>query len=246
MRSGLLWGYFRPLRGDAGGLHLCRPTRRQPRAAAFRSSDRNGDRGHRRPGARHRDRRRIHRWKCLTVLSHPRRRLGAPHRDSVAPRRRGRWPWEQLLAGQTTPRHATHRASSGWAAGVATLWAVTALITVIVGRSSRVGHWAGRGAVPPLPLVSAAAMFLAVGALTSQLAATRRQAAGFAAPVLGSSYALRMVADSGTGLAWLRWVSPLGWIEELQPLTSPKPLAVVPIAATSSCRSDRHLARWCA
>ena len=40
-----------------------------------------------------------------------------------------------------------------------------------------------------------------------------------------------MIADSGTGLAWLRWVSPLGWVEELQPLTSPEPLMLLPIAA---------------
>ena len=39
-----------------------------------------------------------------------------------------------------------------------------------------------------------------------------------------------MVADSGTDLTWLRWVTPLGWIEELQPLTYPRPFALVPIA----------------
>jgi ABC-2 type transport system permease protein len=38
-----------------------------------------------------------------------------------------------------------------------------------------------------------------------------------------------MVADSGVGLHGLIWVSPLGWVEELQPLTSPRPLALLPI-----------------
>ena len=73
-------------------------------------------------------------------------------------------------------------------------------------------------------------MFLAVGALASQLAATRRQASAYAGAALGVSYALRMVADSGTGLDWLRWVSPLGWVEQLQPLTAPHPFALLPIA----------------
>ena len=73
-------------------------------------------------------------------------------------------------------------------------------------------------------------MFLAVGAVASQLCATRRQASSYAAAVLGASYALRMVADSGTGLGWLRWLTPLGWVEELQPLTAPNPVALVPIA----------------
>ncbi|HYA44500.1 MAG TPA: hypothetical protein VED59_02765, partial [Acidimicrobiales bacterium] len=40
---------------------------------------------------------------------------------------------------------------------------------------------------------------------------------------------LRMVADAGTGLHWLSWVSPLGWVEQLQPLTDPRPWALLPI-----------------
>ena len=59
-------------------------------------------------------------------------------------------------------------------------------------------------------------MFLAVGALTSQLGATRRQAASYAAVFLGVAYAVRMIADAGVGLHGLIWASPLGWVEELQ------------------------------
>ena len=39
-----------------------------------------------------------------------------------------------------------------------------------------------------------------------------------------------MVADAGVGLHGLIWVSPLGWVEELRPLTDPSPVALVPIA----------------
>ena len=28
-----------------------------------------------------------------------------------------------------------------------------------------------------------------------------------------------MIADSGAALVWVRWASPLGWVEELRPLT---------------------------
>ena len=38
-----------------------------------------------------------------------------------------------------------------------------------------------------------------------------------------------MVADSGTSLAWLRWATPLGWVEQLQPLTAPRPWMLVPL-----------------
>ncbi|HEY5988220.1 MAG TPA: ABC transporter permease subunit [Streptosporangiaceae bacterium] len=138
--------------------------------------------------------------------------------------------WELLLAGQTTPRRAAGQALAGLGAGLATLWALTAVITVVVGQLPRVGFAAGPSLFFSVALVAPAAMFLAAGALASQLAATRRQAAAYAGAALGACYALRMVADSGTGLAWLRWTSPLGWVEELQPLTSPRPLALLPIA----------------
>ena len=51
------------------------------------------------------------------------------------------------------------------------------------------------------------------------------------------SYALRMVADSGIGLHWLCWVSPLGWVEELQPLTAPRPVALLPIIGFTAITS---------
>jgi ABC-2 type transport system permease protein len=137
--------------------------------------------------------------------------------------------WEVLLSGQTTRVRASVQALTGLAAGVATLWVITAVITVVVGQYSKVDIAAGPGLFFALALVSSAAMFVAVGALTSQLAATRRQAAASAGWFLGASYAIRMVADAGVGLHGIIWASPLGWVEELQPLLSPQPIALLPI-----------------
>jgi len=139
--------------------------------------------------------------------------------------------WELLLSGQTTRRGAAAQALVGLAAGVFMLWAITSVITIVIGRSSNVDIAAGPALYFAVALLASAVMFLAVGALASQLAPTRRQAAAYAAAVLGASYAARMVADSGTGLHWLIWISPLGWIEQLQPLTAPEPLALLPIIA---------------
>jgi polyether ionophore transport system permease protein len=137
--------------------------------------------------------------------------------------------WELLLAGQTTRRNATGQAVAGFALGLGVLWAVTAAITVAVGRGSDTRFPVSGSLFLALALVSSPAMFLAVGALASQLAATRRQAAGLAAAVLGGALVLRLAADSGSGLRWARWLSPLGWVDELRPLTGTRPLALVPI-----------------
>ncbi len=168
-------------------------------------------------------------WKCLTVLAIIGAVWGLLTGTRLLRGEEDAGRWELLLAGQTTRRNAAAQALCGLAAGVLALWAITALITAVVGHSSKVAVSPSGALFLALAVVSGAAMFLAVGALASQLAATRRQAAAYAGAALGASYALRMVADSGTGLAWLRSVTPLGWIEELQPLTAPRPLMLLPI-----------------
>lgn len=140
--------------------------------------------------------------------------------------------WELLLAGQTTRRRAAAAAVAGLGMGFVTLWSVTAAATVAVGRSSDARFSVTASLFAATATVAAAAMFLAVGALCSQLAASRRQAAGVAAAVFGAAYLIRVVAYSSTTLRWLHWVSPLGWVDELRPLTGSRPLALVPIAGT--------------
>jgi ABC-2 type transport system permease protein len=78
-------------------------------------------------------------------------------------------------------------------------------------------------------VVAAAAMFIAVGVLVSQLAATRHAANLIGAGVLAVAYLTRMAADSDPRIGALRWASPIGWIEELRPLTGSHWPAFLPI-----------------
>ena len=142
--------------------------------------------------------------------------------------------WEVLLTGATTPARATVQAVCGLVVGVVALWVVTAAIIVVAGRSDRIAISPGAGLFFAVALVSDALLFTAIGALCSQLGATRRRAAGYAGAVLGASYAIRMVADSGAGLHGLIWLSPLGWVESLQPLTAPRPWPLVPIISCTA------------
>jgi ABC-2 type transport system permease protein len=121
---------------------------------------------------------------------------------------------------------------AGLGAGLLTLWAVTAAAYVAVGLSPDARFAVSASLFTATATVAAAGMFLAVGALCSQLAATRRQAATLAAAIFGVAYLIRVVAYSGTSLRWLRWASPLGWVDELRPLTGSRPLPLVFIAVT--------------
>jgi ABC-2 type transport system permease protein len=78
-----------------------------------------------------------------------------------------------------------------------------------------------------LELVVPAVLFAFVGALTSQLFTTTRAARIAATALVLVAVLLRTVADAGTGVAWLRWTSPLGWAEELRPSSTPSLAALL-------------------
>lgn len=151
--------------------------------------------------------------------------------------------WELLLAGPLSKRGATAQALGGLGAGAAVLFAVTAALSVLADRltSLQVGY--GAALFLAASLVAAPVMFLSLGALVSQLAASRRQAVGYGAGVLAVSYALRMLADARPDLHFLVWAAPFGWVEQLRPLTSPDywPLCYV-AAFTASCGAGAVLA----
>ncbi len=137
--------------------------------------------------------------------------------------------YDLLLAGQTTRRRAGGQALAGLGAGLLALFVLTAVGAIVTGRSPSAGFSLGQCLYFSVTLVAGAAMFLAIGALASQLAGTRRRAAAMAGVVFGMAYALRMVADTNQGLHWLMWLSPLGWVEETRPLTDPNPVALLPV-----------------
>jgi ABC-2 type transport system permease protein len=138
--------------------------------------------------------------------------------------------WELYLSGQTTRARAAAHALLGLGTGIAALWMVTAVCTLAAGSSAKVRFPVGASLYFASCLMAGAVMFVAVGALVSQVASNRRQANGVGASLIGGAFLIRMVADSTSGGAWLRWATPLGWTENLRPLVTPNPVAFIPIA----------------
>jgi ABC-2 type transport system permease protein len=136
--------------------------------------------------------------------------------------------WELLLAGQTTARRATANALAGLGSGLFIIYALIALSLLGISRLHGVSFTAGASLFFALALVAGAAEFMAVGALASQLMPVRSRAAGLSAAVFGVFYMIRLVADT-TNAHWLLNVSPLGWIEKLQPMYNSRPLWLLPI-----------------
>ena len=100
--------------------------------------------------------------------------------------------------------------------------------------------WAAEGAgfvVGGLPVGGAAYLALTtasviwvcagIGALASELAPNRRVALELGGAVVGVMFVLRVLADTVGGLGWVRWLTPLGWAEEMRPLTGAHPLVLL-------------------
>lgn len=138
---------------------------------------------------------------------------------------------ELFISGQTTARRATLNILAGLGSALLIIYLIPTLIIIIVGSNEDIGFSVGSCLFAGLVIIAGAAEFLAVGALTSQLAPVRKRAAAMAAAVFGLSFLTRAVADIDSNFRWLQSVSPLGWIEKLQPFTNPQPIWFLPIAA---------------
>jgi polyether ionophore transport system permease protein len=135
---------------------------------------------------------------------------------------------ELVLAGVAGRRAAYVSAMAAIAAGVLILW-LAELAGFVAG-----GLPAGGAAYLALATVSVAPVCAGVGAVASQLAPTRRMALALGGAVAGLFLLLRVVADTASGVGWLRWATPLGWAEELRPFAGTRPLVLLlPVAVTA-------------
>jgi len=167
-------------------------------------------------------------WRCLAILSvvGPIWALLTATRLLRGEEDAGRW--ELLLSGHTTRLRASIQAVAGLCIGVLAVATISALLTVVGAQA--VGVAVGGAVFFAIASSLGAALFVAVGSLSSQLMDTRRSAAGLAGGIIGACFVLRMVGDSSTRLGWMLWLNPLGWIQELRPFTQPQLLPLIPLA----------------
>ncbi len=69
--------------------------------------------------------------------------------------------------------------------------------------------------------------FVGLTTLASQLFASRSQAVGASAGLLGAALVVRMTANSADSRSWLAWVTPFGWSDHLQPFGDNHALALL-------------------
>lgn len=67
-----------------------------------------------------------------------------------------------------------------------------------------------------LSIAAIGCFFASVGGITAQVCGSTGPARAFAGGTLALAYIVRMVAD-GASISWLSWVTPAGWMEQVQP-----------------------------
>jgi ABC-2 type transport system permease protein len=90
--------------------------------------------------------------------------------------------------------------------------------------------------------IGPALVFATLGALASQLAPTPRAAQAGASVVLAVALFLRIAADIGHGIRWLRWTTPIGWDEQLRPVTGARPAVLLLFVAAAAVPAGAALA----
>jgi ABC-2 type transport system permease protein len=138
--------------------------------------------------------------------------------------------WELFLCGPTTPRQATTNALTGLFIALIPMILIPSILVYIGGRTNDLGYSVIGCLFFGISIASSAAVFMAVGALASQLAPIRRRAAMFSALVFGLSFLIRAAGDADSSIHWLVNFSPLGWIENLHPLTNSNAFYLIPLA----------------
>jgi len=152
--------------------------------------------------------------------------------------------WEQTLSGPTTAAATTGRILTGLGTSLAVMWLITTAGVAAVGARHDVHTGIAAAAMFGLVTVATPAMFTAVGALASQLMATRARAAATSTLVFGVAFMLRALGDVAPAAHWLSYASPLGWVEQVHPLAGARPLWLLPIVAFTTIVAA--LAAWLA
>jgi ABC-2 type transport system permease protein len=144
-------------------------------------------------------------------------------------------PWEMLRSGQTTARRAVASTLLGAGLAAVVAWVLGSSIILLSGMSAdiRLDWW--RCLLSGLAIIAPAICFMGVGAVTSQLAATRRRAVRYGLVVVLCMFALRAVGNVVSNLGWMKYFTPFGWVDKLHVAAGVQSLWLllfVPVVAT--------------
>lgn len=135
---------------------------------------------------------------------------------------------ELVLSKSTTPLRITLNIVTAISTALGIQLAIMSLITMGSNTAKGVSFSIGDAVLLSATILAGAILFGGISMLTSQLYASRRRAALSASVVLMIMFVLRGAIGINKDLSWARFISPLTWLENVQPLTEKNYIWFVP------------------
>ena len=136
--------------------------------------------------------------------------------------------WDLVISTPTTLRRTSWSVFKAVLFGILAIWITMGVSLGLLTLDSKLSMSLSMAFYLATASIVEPIVFASFALFASQFSATRRQASSWCGWLLAAGYLARMLADSKVGVAWLIWLSPLGWVEKLSPLTAPKPAALLP------------------
>ncbi|TDE25223.1 ABC transporter permease [Actinomadura sp. 6K520] len=138
----------------------------------------------------------------------------------------------ELLGATVIGRHAPLAAAL-----TVTVAANLVLALIMTAGLSGSGQPGGASFAVAMQFAICGCVFAAVAAVAAQVTVGAGAARGTAIGALGVAYLLRLAGDTGgegNALAWLSWLSPVGWAQQLRPFADERWWVLLPAAALTA------------
>ncbi len=138
--------------------------------------------------------------------------------------------WELLLSGPYSSSQATLKSILGIVATLGSSFLVFGLVLALLSSEGVFRLSLGGSFYFALSVISGSLIGLGIGAITSQLAPTRRNATLYAVTPIIVLFIIRSIANTISGLTWLKNITPFGWIDKLRPFYHAQPIWLLVLA----------------
>ncbi len=137
--------------------------------------------------------------------------------------------WELFISGQISAKKATLKTILGTLSGILIAYIIIAVFLLVLGKNKQLDFSTGGTLVYSLAVICGPLVALAIGAITSQVASTKRKANIYGILTIVILFSLRSIGNTINNLAWLKDITPFGWIDKLHPYYHTQLIWLIPL-----------------
>jgi len=141
--------------------------------------------------------------------------------------------WEQITAGATTARRASGYLFLGFITALLLAFVISSCITFVACRLAGIDLSIASSTLINAAILLPGVVFGALGIVTSQLSVSRRRSMMYGLIPLLIFFVLRAFGNTIESIHWLKYFTPFGWAELINPIARPELGWLAPFIITS-------------